>query len=148
VRSREQNITNNTTDTNSDAGLASNTDNRTPMEIAQNTARPETDAELRARIDSMRAGTRPSRQERIAEVRARQLNTTATPIVSPPTPVNVPEPVAEAQPTETNTETESSMPVNSTDLTELVAAMISEQRITNRLLRQGNTTNRDLARSL
>jgi hypothetical protein len=60
----------------------------------------------------------------------------------------MPEPAAETQPTETDTETESAIPMNSTDLTELVAAMISEQRITNRLIRQGNTITGDLARSL
>ena len=137
VRSRRQNNANNTTGINTDAGLASNTDNRTPIEIAQNANRVASNRLM---------GSTSSLQQ--AEARRQRLNASATPIVSPPTPVNVPEPVAEAQTTETDTEAESSMPVNSTDLTELVAAMISEQRITNRLLRQGNTTTRDLARSL
>jgi hypothetical protein len=107
------------------------------MEIAQNTNRAASNRLM---------GSTSSLQQ--AEARRQRLNASATPIVGPPTPVNMPEPAAETQPTETDTETESAIPMNSTDLTELVAAMISEQRITNRLIRQGNTITGDLARSL
>jgi phage-related protein len=99
---------------------------------------------LRARMQSARIAGMQTPASIASNTRLNQV----APPVSTPTPVSSSmDATNDATTPEPDTEAEQRLPDTGASTAELMIALLKEQQITNRLLRQGNSTSRDLVRS-